>query len=350
MSDARAKIDAINAMGAANFMDDPGIRQQFVATNMKIRGVTQQEAEMFCDRQGIYYKRVISNSWNPDKRDNYLGNCTTFSHYATFMDMAVYGDVLSFNPEDKLVYVELGNYKAGRLDGQDLWEKRAKLVISPYGELNLRIDAGQIAYADPVVVVREGDLFELGTDDFSNVVVKWKSKVVGDGRRIVAGFVKITRPNNSFVIGYMLQDDINRLEGYSKRKNRGKSNALYGTGEGGAGIDAGFFKAKVLKHSFKTFSKTRLRGTNSIIDDMEDDESMDTGVPEGFAGNAGPAPRQPQSFNLQTNGWQQEEPAGPSQQQPQGGQSDDWSEPGASVAKPGTSRVDVKNEFDESTF
>lgn len=348
MSDARAKMDAINAMSATSFMDDPGIRNQFINTNMKIRGVTQQEAEMFCEREAIYYKRVVSNSWNPDKPDNYLGKCTTFSHYATFMDMAVYGDILSFHPDDKLVYVESGNYKAGRREGQDVWEKRAKLVISPYGELNIRIDVGQIAYADPVVVVREGDFFELGTDDRSNVVVHWKSKVVGDGRRIVGGFVKITRPNQSFVIGYMLQDDINRLAGYSSRKNKGKTNALYGIGEGGQGIDAGFLKAKVLKHSFKTFSKTRLRGTNSIIDDM-DDEKQDVIIPEGFgAGSIGP---QSSNFDLGTNGWRQSgDSTDPGHSQPQNRQNDDWSEPSAPRPMTGSVKVNGKDEFGEDTF
>lgn len=272
MSNAREMIDRINAMSAMVFMDDPGIQKNFVDKNMKIKGVSFEDAQMFCDQQAISYKKVIQNSWKPDKPENYLGKCTTFSHYATFMDMAVYGDILSFNPDDKLVYVELGNYKSGRTaEGQDLWEKRAKLILSPYGELAIRMDYGQIKYADPVVVVREGDQIQLGTDERGNVRAIWSSAIVGkESRKIIASFVKITRPDDSFVTTYLLQEDIDRLAGYSKKKNKTWVNPLYGAGENGQGIDSGFLKAKTLKHSFGVFPKVRLRGTNSNTEDLEE--------------------------------------------------------------------------------
>ena len=285
MSNARELIAAINAMAPTAFMDDEAVRANFIEKNSKIRGVSPDEAAMFCEQQAIYYKRVISASWNPNKPDNYLGHCTTFSHYATFMDMAIYGDVLSFNPEDKLVYVELGNYKAGRAaSGEDIWEKRAKLVISPYGELAIRMDGGQIKYADPVVIVREGDIFRIGTDDRGNVRAVWESAVTGSNRKIIASFLKLTRPDGSYVTTYLLQDDIDRLAAYSKKKNRGYTNDLYGAGENGQGIDSGFLKAKTIKHSFKTFPKTRLRGTNSMVDEMsemEEGEELPAGASAG---------------------------------------------------------------------
>lgn len=271
MSDAKLKMDWLNAQDPRTFMDLPEIEKAFVDLNRRIKGTSQDEAQTFYEKESMYLKRVIHASWDPGYPDKFLGKCTTFSLYSCFMDAAADGDIISFKPEDKLCYIEKRNYKAGRdPQGQDLWEARARRIISPYGELALRQELGQIAYADPAVVVYEGDRFEIGTDTQSNTVVLWTAKVPRATKKIIGSFIKVTRANGSYITYYMLQEDIDRLAAYSTRQNRGKTNILYGTGEGGTGIDTGFLKAKTLKHALGTFPKAKLRGTNSQMDDMED--------------------------------------------------------------------------------
>lgn len=267
-------IRQIAGLSPRAFMDHEAVRTQFIKKCMQVAAMNQPTAIQFYTEQALYLKRVLANSWNPDKPDNYLGNCTTFSLYSAFMDLTSYGEIISLNPDDKLAYIQADNVKTGFKENRAVYEKRAKLVISPYGELNIRIDAGQIKYADPVVVVYDGDIFEIGTDERMNTMVYWKSKVTGrPSKKIIGGFVKLTRPDGSFVTGYLLQEDVDRLAEYSGKRTKGKwYNPLYGRGEDGStNIDAGFLKAKVLRHSFKTFSRVKLRGTNSVIDDMAED-------------------------------------------------------------------------------
>jgi recombinational DNA repair protein RecT len=281
MSDATNKMAWLNTLKPQTFMDDPGVEKNFITMNMKIKGVSEPEAQMFYEKESMYLKRVIHASWDPEKQEKYLGRCTVFSLYASFMDMAVYGDILTLQPDSKMAYIEQRGYKAGRDDnGKDIWEARASLKITPMGELAIRMEAGQIAHADLPVVVYEGDLFELGTDERGNTRAIWKSKIPRQSKRIIGSFVKISRPDGSYVTGYLLQEDIDRLAAYSKRNNRGKfANALYGQGsaeEPGAGIDSGFLKAKTIKHSFGTFPRVRLKGNNSSTDDM----SMEEDIPQ----------------------------------------------------------------------
>lgn len=290
MSDNKIKMEWVNSLPKMTFMDEPAIREAFISSNMKTRGTSQGAAETFAEKEAMYLKRVIYASISTSSD---LRQCTTFSLYAVYMDMSINGDVLSFNPDDKLVYIEQRGYKIGQdTNGKDVWEQRAKMTISPYGELAIRIDYGQIKYADPVIVVYDGDSWDLETDEKSNIVSRWKSKITGrTSKKIIGAFVKITRANDTWVIGYMLQEDVDRLVRYSLKANRGKfANALYGAGENGEGIDAGFLKAKCLKHSFKNFPKVKLKGSQSqledeaqeVPDDYQDQESDPfEGTPRG---------------------------------------------------------------------
>lgn len=308
MSETKIKMEWVNSLPKMTFMDEGQIMESFIKTNMATRGASQAEAEIFYEKEAMYLKRVIYNSINPAYPNADLRKCTTFSLYACFQDMAINGDVLSFNPDDKLTYVEQRGYKAGQdQQGQDIWENRAKMIISPYGELAVRQAYGQIKYADPVIVVYEGDYMEIGTNDRSDLVVMFKSKVPRVSKKIIGSFVKITRPDGSFVTSYLLQEDIDRLAAYSTKQNRGKTNALYGAGENGSGIDSGFLKAKTLKHSFKTFPKVKLKGTNSSLDeqDQQDFEGMELPPPQstdpfkpGFTEQRPQSYQQPQGDNF----------------------------------------------------
>lgn len=273
MSEAKNKFDYINGLPAMKFMDDPVVKDAFILLNRNLHDTKPQESEVFYERERVAIKKVIFSSINPEKPRNDLRNCTTFSLYSCFMDMAMNGDILSFNPDDKLAFIEPRGYKIGKDDkGKDIYEQRASLKLTPYGELAVRMHAGQVKYADNVIVVYEGDELEIKTDNTGSVFVQWKSKIPRASKKIIGSFVKLTRPDNSALVYYMLEEEIERLEEYSKRNNFGKANALYGDAEKGKGIDSGFLKAKTLKHSFSTFPKCRVKGTTISLDDVGPDQ------------------------------------------------------------------------------
>ena len=335
-------MEWLNQQDPRTFTDTPEVRAAFIDLNMRIKGANQWEAETFYEKETMYFKRVIHASWDPNKLENYLARCTVFSLYSCFMDMAAHGDVLSFNQDDKLCYIEKRNYKAGNKDGAEQWESRARLIISPYGELAKRIEAGQVAYADPVIVVYDGDLFEIGTDDRSNTVVIWKSKVPRTSKKIIGAWVKITRPNGSFATPYLLQEEIDRLAGYSKRGNRGYTNALYGSGENGTGIDEGFLKAKTLKHGLKIFPRIKIGGTNTGTDDMDLQQEEDSAGLEHLAGTV---PRAPQSIPPPQITPQGTDPFAPGYKEPAAPVGNDWDEPTPANKKGITVNTDEEDTF-----
>ena len=87
--------------------------------------------------------------------------------------------------------------------------------------------------------------------------------------------MKVIRPDGSFDFFWMLIDDIERLKGYSSKKNNGYANALYG--KDAASIDTGFLEAKLIKHAFKTFPKLRL-GQFSTLQKEEEAQASDYGL------------------------------------------------------------------------
>lgn len=353
MSDAQNKISYINSLKSTDFMLDEAVKKAFIKNNMQIGGASQTDAELFYEKESMYLRRVIHESWNPEKPNTFIGRCTTFSLYAAFMDLAIYGEVLTLNPKSKLAYIETRNYKAGRDEGgNDRWESRASLAITPYGEAAIRIDLGQIRYYDPVIVVYEGDFFEIGTDERSNTVVIWKSKIPRASKKIIGSFVKITRPDGSFITPYMLQEDIDRLAAYSNRNNRGKgANELYGNAEAGTGIDSGFLKAKTLKFGIANFGKFKLKGNNSSLEPQEDERDDYAGdapmapgyVPPAPVASPQVAPRPAAEVRSQSS-----DPFAPGYVAPAAdyGRGDDWDKP----QTPSGGTIKVTPLDDDSTF
>ncbi len=156
--------------------------------------------------------------------------------------------------------------------------KRAILEISPYGELALRIQAGQIAYADRPIVVFEGDKFQPLVNDQGNKIVSYSAAIPRASKKIIGSFIKLIRPNGSFDFFWMLPEDIERLAGYSKKKNRNTgANSLYTSNDGQ--IDTGFLEAKTIRHAFKTFPKLKL-GQFSQLQQEDTVQAVDYGLNE----------------------------------------------------------------------
>lgn len=134
-------------------------------------------------------------------------------------------DNVSLDASAGLVYVYPQGVKAP--NGQ--YVKVAKYELSPNGSLSLARQTGSILDNTQVKLVKD------------------------ENRKIIGGSIEILKPSvpsprwETFDFDI---DDIERWAKFSAKKNRGTANALYSSGKGG-GIDAGFMKAKVLKHSLK---------------------------------------------------------------------------------------------------
>lgn len=273
-SENKMTIADLNAMTPFQVLEHPRVKERFVDLYDRIHN--SKQGELFYEKEKYNFQRIIQAS--PE-----LGKCTGFSTYGVFLDIAQMGLTLE-NTSRPLLYVLPGSVNVGSKDKQ-VWEKRMTIEISPYGELDLRIQAGQLLYADRPVIVFEGDYFQPRVTETGQKVVVYSSSIPRKSNTIIGAFIKLTRPDRSFDFFWMLPEDIERLKKYSLKKNQrkdkdgnvyGDANALYKSNEGQ--IDTGFLEAKVIKHAFKTFPKLRL-GQFSALQN-EDIQASDYGLDE----------------------------------------------------------------------
>lgn len=234
----------------------PMLEERFINLYSKVQGVGLQHAEMAFHAEKFHFQKAISENAG-------LRECETLSLYGCFMDCAVQG--LSFDPKKKLAYLIPGSVNIGTKDAKQ-YVKRASLEISPYGEMAIRQQLGQIKYADNPVIVYEGDVFEpYENSEGKGVTYKLNP---AHTETIIAAFIRIVRVDGSVDYHWLLKNDWTRLAGYSEKKNFGKANALY-TSNGGQ-IDTGFLGAKMIKHAFKTYPKVNVVGQFSKIAEIEE--------------------------------------------------------------------------------
>lgn len=246
--------EALAATPRLEMVDLPFVQEKFVSLYSAIHGVQARQADMMYQAEKLYFRKIIST--NKD-----LKECDPLTLYGAFLECAVNG--LSFDPNKKLAYLLPSNVNVGTKEAP-VWAKHAAMVISPYGELGIRQMNGQIKSADNPVIVYEGDVFE-PSETPTGKQVKYVLNV-NHGTKIIGAFIKITREDLSIDYSWLLQSDIDRLKGYSERKNKGHANALYTSMNGG--IDPGFLGAKMIKHAFKSYPKVNLRGDFSKTEEQ----------------------------------------------------------------------------------
>lgn len=260
----KLSIKELNGMSPYQVLEDERVKARFLNL-CKVRKVESEEAESFYENEKYNFARIIQNNYE-------LQKCTGFSVYGCFLDIATMGLSLE-NTSQPLLYVLWGNVKVG----DNKWERRMRLEISPYGELALRMQTGQLLYADRPVVVYEGDKFKPIVNEKGQKICIYEAAIPRKSNKIIGSFIRLTRPDGSFDFYYMLPEDIERLKGYSERKNKGKTNALY-TSNGGQ-IDPGFLEAKTIKHAFKTFPKIKIAVKFSKLQE-EEVQPIDYGLDE----------------------------------------------------------------------
>lgn len=244
----KAIMAVLKETPAAEVANLPFVEEKFIKLMQHIQRVPKNVAESVFHAEKFHFLKRINE--NADLRA-----CEPLSLYGVFIDVAVNG--LSLDPTKNLVYVIPNNVNVGTKESP-IWAKRAALSISPQGELAIRQRDGQIKYADNVVIVYEGDEFQPGTDAAGNKTVHYKLNV-SHSTVIIGAYIRIVRVDGSVDFQWMLKADIDRLAGYSERKNKGKVNALYTSNNGQ--IDSGFLAAKMIKHAFKAYPKARIGGS-----------------------------------------------------------------------------------------
>lgn len=254
------KVDELNQMSLTKMVEDIRVRSRFVSLYNKIHG--DVSGELIYEKEKFNFLRKVSESVE-------LNNCSRLSLYGAFLDLSVNG--LSLDQGSKpLAYLMSRSVKTGMKDqqGRDIYEKRAYLEASPYGELVMRMRAGQVRHVDNPVILYEGDIFEPELLPGGQKTARYKPAIPRKSNKIIGAFICITRNDGTTDLQWMLEDDIKRLQGWSERNNSkwveengkkvkkdGPPNALYTSNKGQ--IDTGFLEAKMIKHGFDSYPKVR---------------------------------------------------------------------------------------------
>lgn len=235
--------------------------------------IHDQDGSIAYEKEKFYFQKILVE--NP-----VVAECTPLSLFSVFLDVATKGLTLD-NSSKALCYITHRNVKK-KIDNKDVWEKRALLDISGYGELVLRERAGQVKYADNPEVVYIDELKDCrqeNTPEGMKIFHTIKYPRPTDSG-IAFIYVRIVRPDGSVTYGTLDTEGIGRLKSYSASNNGkwqkddsgkyvnipGEANKLYS--------DIGFLKAKCLKHSFQSFPKLKLNNFSAITDGPESPEQL----------------------------------------------------------------------------
>lgn len=260
-------IEHLSSLKAMQVADDSKVKDKFIMMVEAIHG--PGIANAFYEAERHYFQKLILE--NKD-----LQNCTRLSLYGAFIDCAV--NRLSFDPQRKLAYLLWDNHKIGvDANGNDQYEKRARMAISPYGELFLRQQFGQIKSADNPEVVYEGEKFTKISGKDGTLIsheINWPRP----NTDLVAAYIRFVKPDGS--VDYFVMDMIQmaRLKEYSARKNYGKASKMYGDEKSKTKVDTGFLIAKTIKHAFKSYPKVKLKGDFTVLETELEEDPIDGAV------------------------------------------------------------------------
>ena len=203
-------------MTPSKIVDDQKVESKFIQMYNAIHGTTN--GVNFYEKEKFNFQKIMQEK--PD-----LAACTKLSIFGAFLDIAVNG--LSLDTTGKPhCYLIPRSVKTGYKDnaGKPIYEKRVSVSVTGYGELVMRMRAGQIRHIDNPIVVYEGDTFSVELIS-GKKVVSWKAATPRKSNKIVACFIRITRADGTDDYQWMLQEDIKRLADYSSKNNSYYDNA-----------------------------------------------------------------------------------------------------------------------------
>ena len=289
MNQIQVKIEELNALPATKIVESPNVQAKFLQMYSDIQMVNKNTAVQIYQKEVFNFQKLLRES--PE-----LASCTKMSLYGCFLDIAVNG--LSLDPTGKAqCYLIPRNAKTGNKDpnNRDIYEKRASVSVTGYGELVMRMRAGQIKYADNPVVVYDGDVFTVGLDNGVKKIT-YSASIPRKTTNVVGCFIRLVRNDGSEDYQWLLEGDIARLSTFSAKSNsffkngqkvEGKANALY-TSNGGQ-IDPGFLENKTIKHAFDSYPKVRT-GKFTNLQTEEEPQEIDYGIEDTVAEDVSGAP------------------------------------------------------------
>lgn len=260
MNKVELTISEINNLPVDKVAVNPAVKAKFAQLyDMLWSHTTGITGEAAAERESLNFSRAIA-------ANNYFAKCTPLSAYIAFVELALSGLSLDAGTRATCYLVPRNN--------------TITFTVSPYGEIVMRIRAGQILSVDNPVIVYENDTFEFGERDgrkYVNYTCRLPHVVTRDtpeGPRqfrapIIGAFVKIIKTDGTPDYATMFPEDWQRLANYSAKANgpRG-ANALYSS-DGGA-IDTGFLQAKLIKHAFRSYPKVRT-GKHTMLESQAPD-------------------------------------------------------------------------------
>lgn len=258
-------LDNLNPL---KITEDEKVKGSFINTLSKIQKKSIDEATMIYEKEALYFKKALLGNEK-------LAKCTKISLYSAFIEIAIQG--ISIQPGQKSeAYLGSRGVNIGSRTEKNYVET-ATLSITAYGELNMRISAGQIIRMKNPIVLYEGDYFQPLTNQRGELYVDYKPAIPRKSQKIYGSWVCIELPGNSLDFKWLLEDDIARLKGYSGKQS--STNALY-TSDNGQ-IDPGFLEAKTIKHAMRAYTKLRVGDAAAFEGDTTEDEEQQ---PEAFGG------------------------------------------------------------------
>lgn len=259
----------LNVEDKSKLVDQEPIKESFINILTKIHKMDRSEAESVFEREAMYYKKLLfDNAW--------LKESTGLSLYSSFLEIAITG--LSIQPGSKSeAFLEARQANQPK-DGKDNWVKVCRLVVSAYGELNMRIKAGQIIRINNPIVFYEGDHFQPKTNSRGELMVDYAPAIPRKkDAKIMGVWCAIILPHNGIDFKWLLEEDIERLRKFSiPKKQNATANALYSSNSGQ--IDTGFLEAKCIKHAMRAYTKLKVSDNIAFEGDEAEPE-----VAGGFA-------------------------------------------------------------------
>ncbi|WP_321331820.1 recombinase RecT [uncultured Bacteroides sp.] len=274
----QVKVEELNSLVPTKIVEHKDVERKFVQMYDAIWG--SRMGRQIYEKEVFNFQKVLRE--NPS-----VAECSKMSLYGCFLDMAVNGLSLD-NTSHPHCYLIPRNVKTGHKDAnnRDIYEKRANVSVTGYGELTMRMRCGQIKYADNPVVIYEGDIFSVGLDNGVKKIT-YSAKIPRISTKVIGAFIRIVRTDGSEDYQWLLEGDIQRLANYSARSNdywkdgqkiQGKANALYTSNL--SGIDPGFLENKMIKHAFDAYPKVRT-GQFTIMETIEEEPTaIDYGIAE----------------------------------------------------------------------
>jgi hypothetical protein len=256
-------------------VDQTPIKESFISTRMKMHHDSIEDAEATYEREARYFKRLVSASTK-------LKSATGISLCSAFFEIAITG--LSLQPGSKAdAFIESRGTKTGeKKEGRDVYIEVAALSVSAYGELNMRIKAGQIIRMSNPIVIYEKDHFQPRTTGRGELTIDYVAEIPRTSNVIVGVWCAVYLPHNGIDFKWLLEADIKRLMEYSTPKYQGgTANKLYTANNGQ--IDPGFLEAKCIKHAMRAYTKLKVSDNIQFEKSIDDIEAEEIENPNGFS-------------------------------------------------------------------